>query len=359
MDSVAHLLKLSGWLSVLKLAAILVAGILGAASIPTDYKDEQGKLTRWGKFALGGIIVSTLIAVAAQTIETRLDNQKRAEDAADISSLLREIRRAVYPLQNMEVGYQVSFAGSAPELAAYKKRVLGFIAEISASHAKLKANPEAANVVTVAPGVKFVFAGWEVPSDIANLSPQSPKIDSIDITSDSTLYPDAKHEASFAPALTECGGLLMSFYQARKREAKEQQRSDLLVWTTSGKAELMYFPSEDAFVKGCSSHTEMHHSNGSITSMEDLANALVVIFQSFDSMDYEGPDFTLLQKLMAKGKLQSLFVTIAGRAVIDTFNLQVYQIAESDPFSASTPESIYQFPADVAEGKEPEPFSEK
>jgi hypothetical protein len=53
----------------LRVAGATITGVLGAAGLVLNFKDEGGVLTRAGKFVLGGIIGSAIVAIAASGAE--------------------------------------------------------------------------------------------------------------------------------------------------------------------------------------------------------------------------------------------------------------------------------------------------
>ncbi|HBG07296.1 MAG: hypothetical protein A2075_15185 [Geobacteraceae bacterium GWC2_58_44] len=117
----------------LKFLAILMAGIFGAIGLMVDYK-KDGKITLWGKRALVGSIISTLVAVSIESAETykkvREDERKHEETAAQEkknAEVLQEIRRGLYPVQNAEFGVHVKMSTPPSEMAAYLNRIRPYI----------------------------------------------------------------------------------------------------------------------------------------------------------------------------------------------------------------------------------------
>ena len=49
---------------------MIATGAFGALGLLTKYKDDQGKITKWGKIALGGILISSVISLSLYIIET-------------------------------------------------------------------------------------------------------------------------------------------------------------------------------------------------------------------------------------------------------------------------------------------------
>jgi hypothetical protein len=56
--------------SLLKITSMIATGVFGALGLLTKYKDDQGKITKWGKVALGGILISSGISLGLYILET-------------------------------------------------------------------------------------------------------------------------------------------------------------------------------------------------------------------------------------------------------------------------------------------------
>jgi hypothetical protein len=104
----------------LKFAALVVGGIFAAIGLLTDYRHEDGRVSKWGKIALFGIILSTIIAAGTQAVESYRDRQTTlANDAANRKSekqtqdILRQVRRAIYPLHNLAVEMTIVYPADA------------------------------------------------------------------------------------------------------------------------------------------------------------------------------------------------------------------------------------------------------
>lgn len=68
------------WYGFLKVISMLATGLFGALGLLTKYRDDGGKITRWGKTALGGIVLSSAISMILYTLET--SRSKAASDEA-------------------------------------------------------------------------------------------------------------------------------------------------------------------------------------------------------------------------------------------------------------------------------------
>lgn len=93
-------------LVILKLLAVLLTGIFGLIGLLVDYKDRTGRITRGGRWALIGVVLSTVVAVASQAVETKIKSKEDSEAAEKTLRLLTEIRypfRDAYVTANMLV----------------------------------------------------------------------------------------------------------------------------------------------------------------------------------------------------------------------------------------------------------------
>jgi hypothetical protein len=57
------------WYSVFKVVSLVATGLFGALGLLTKYRDDQGRITRWGRIALGGIILSSAVSLILYALE--------------------------------------------------------------------------------------------------------------------------------------------------------------------------------------------------------------------------------------------------------------------------------------------------
>jgi hypothetical protein len=96
-------------LAILKLTSILLAGIMGTIALLVDFKDKGGRITKWGRGALIGVVASTLIAATIHGIEGYRRGLEAKAASERNESLLTEIRRGVYLLKNVSVSATVDY----------------------------------------------------------------------------------------------------------------------------------------------------------------------------------------------------------------------------------------------------------
>jgi hypothetical protein len=77
--------KMDTLISLFKIVAIISAALFGALGLLARYKDESGKITKSGKLALSGIVLSLFVSLGLQILETEKAKRdaKKAEAAAN------------------------------------------------------------------------------------------------------------------------------------------------------------------------------------------------------------------------------------------------------------------------------------
>jgi hypothetical protein len=85
-------------LTFLKFAAILMSGVFGFLALIGENRDKRGRFTIWGKVALIGVILATLVAAWTQALEAHNAREAERAENAKTRAVLGEIRRGIYPL---------------------------------------------------------------------------------------------------------------------------------------------------------------------------------------------------------------------------------------------------------------------
>lgn len=118
-------------LNILKLIGLVLTGAFGILGLLTEFRDDKTKkVTKWGKVALSGIILSTALSLVAQILESAKsvrdarEAEKQARDQISRSNeILNNLNRSLNPLTNVRITYWLKVPLDAPELAAYRKRL--------------------------------------------------------------------------------------------------------------------------------------------------------------------------------------------------------------------------------------------
>jgi hypothetical protein len=109
------------FVSAWKAASIAFTGAFGLMGLLTENKNKKtGKLTTWGKVSLGGIVLSTILGVAAQLKENSDEAQSREASASQTLELMKKTNSAVSDIQRLLSPFDIShlslvFDGSCKE----------------------------------------------------------------------------------------------------------------------------------------------------------------------------------------------------------------------------------------------------
>ena len=119
-------------LAAVKFFSIAAACVFGALGIIHDVKDENKKITPWGRVAILGVIISALLSTASQALEVykaKIDQaeelQKSFEEAKRANDQLFEIKRNLERIDINQVGIDFSlfFSINDPMFDNYKKQI--------------------------------------------------------------------------------------------------------------------------------------------------------------------------------------------------------------------------------------------
>lgn len=98
-------MRMESLYDVLKVTSFVATGIFGALALLTKYKDDDNKMTRWGKIALAGILISSSISLGLYVIETskaKAAAEKAKADAEATTTRLADIFTAAQTSVNQQ-----------------------------------------------------------------------------------------------------------------------------------------------------------------------------------------------------------------------------------------------------------------
>ena len=124
MKSILDFLKSDTFGFLLKLLAGIAAAGFGIFGVGIETRDKDGKLTRYGRIALIGIIcagVLAVLAVATSTYELVTGQQKAAQDRLKSEQLMLSVQRGLYPLRGMRFRAQIKIDDSFIGVREYKE----------------------------------------------------------------------------------------------------------------------------------------------------------------------------------------------------------------------------------------------
>ena len=117
-------------LIILKFVSIGLAGFFGVLALVVKYKDDKERLTNWGRVALVGVVVSTLVSAGAQGVESARAEAKareaEKESAANLKQskeILLQIERLMQPLDPPELTVYWDVPKEHPLVARYIDRL--------------------------------------------------------------------------------------------------------------------------------------------------------------------------------------------------------------------------------------------
>lgn len=104
---------MADFVTVWKALSIVLTGAFGILGLLTEYRDkETNKITRWGRIALIGILVSSFGGVVAQILESSDNARKALELSTKTQITVTNIERLLNPIGSMdfEMKFRVSCA---------------------------------------------------------------------------------------------------------------------------------------------------------------------------------------------------------------------------------------------------------
>jgi hypothetical protein len=75
----------------LKITSLIATAVFGGLGLLTKYKDDEGKITRWGKIALGGIIISSIVSLTLYLLETNKAKARAIDEQAKATATAQKL----------------------------------------------------------------------------------------------------------------------------------------------------------------------------------------------------------------------------------------------------------------------------
>jgi hypothetical protein len=283
-------------LNIFKFIAVLASGTFAFFALLGDNR-KNGKLTRWGRIAIAGVITSTLVAVITQGIEARKEQQNNAETRA----MVTDIRRAAYPVlppRPPGFAYMIEIPLNLPSLAHYRERLRSMTDS-------LRGHPdEKTNWLNTTATLVHGISG-------------APEVGGLRFTAPSPAFPTAESEPALLDWVTHLG-IEIKFYKrgtvpTRFREQPPELELDQVSPIAS--VTLTYDRNLDTLEiegKGGLRDENNYYSTttGQMMSLTDLASAEMLILYP------EASDETLVDeqlKMENASALSSLWIEIANR----------------------------------------------
>lgn len=137
------------WIGFLKITSMLATGLFGALGLLTKYKDETGRITKWGKIALTGIIISSAISLTLYTLETSTAKAKaeKAREQAEattntLSNILNTAKSTIEQTNILKSGLEETLKGQKENLETTKRVAEDMKDSIDSQKTLLKQNSQ-------------------------------------------------------------------------------------------------------------------------------------------------------------------------------------------------------------------------
>jgi hypothetical protein len=127
---------------VLNAVSVAIGALIGAVGVVFDFKDKNGRVTMWGRWAISCIVLTGVIALTTQVIKVRADiaaEKAAAQKAEQVSELERRIHnplgRFVASIELRIPKYRFGSVASAEEL---HEKVSKLVVRIAITRASIK-----------------------------------------------------------------------------------------------------------------------------------------------------------------------------------------------------------------------------
>lgn len=102
-----------------KVLSITLTGAFGILGLVKDFKDKKGKITKWGRVSLAGILLSTGLGVVFQTRESSKAAEAERETGRQTLRIVRDIQRGLAPLDEPRFNISFSLACDLPSFNSF------------------------------------------------------------------------------------------------------------------------------------------------------------------------------------------------------------------------------------------------
>jgi hypothetical protein len=89
-----------------KVASLAIATALGIIALFGDFREKDGSLTRWGKLSLAGLLLSGLVGVGAEIVDSQQKFREANETNAKLQTLIAENQKLIQGNQQLTVKNQ-------------------------------------------------------------------------------------------------------------------------------------------------------------------------------------------------------------------------------------------------------------
>ena len=319
-------------LPTLKMVSIVLTGILGVVALLVDFRDEKGKVTRWGRWSLIGVIVGTLVSAAMtgfEMVREEAQSQQTAQESLELSQktskIMQDINRSLNPLKDVQFSFSVDVSLKDAAFAGYKERLEQRVQKLLGKYgSKLKV-----------PKNELVVATADSDGAIT-----------LDVNGRSPLFPSEEEETAAYYALRQID-LVLEFYRRPIQpdaycggidEVEQYVHPDLAIEvTTSGLDDRDASIQYDVRTGECQvrvpwikSDAKYWRSNGSIIAIPDLVGAQMFVFVRSAVVPADVESIQELVKARAGLRLQNLTMKVGDGRELSFNRSQMKELATPD-----------------------------
>jgi len=134
--------------SFLKVSSMIATGLFAALGLLTKYKNEQGQITRWGKVALGGILLSSSTSLVLYGLETSRANAGAKKAKADAEATSQQLTAILVNAQTTASGLAETLKQQQLNLKTSNDIATGMERSLTAQQSVLRGNEKILGGVT-------------------------------------------------------------------------------------------------------------------------------------------------------------------------------------------------------------------
>ncbi len=106
-------------IAVFKIAGAAIAGALGIVAVIFEFKNNAGRVNKWGALVIIGIFLSTLLVMFSSIVESQKASVVANERAARTEKLLNQLSRSIQPITKLEITYWIKLPHDEPIVSSY------------------------------------------------------------------------------------------------------------------------------------------------------------------------------------------------------------------------------------------------
>lgn len=269
-------------IQICKLGGVIWTASFGVMALLTTFRDERTqRVTRWGRIALVGIALSTVLAVGAQLLEYSRERRGQEDILRDIKNVLDEIDRQNHVLTDVEITVALRFSKDHPIIEDYRDSILSLFDTIRKEYR--------------AKGHWFDLDHSYV-NVVGHSGSEGHQVDRIWMSVPQDLFPKDAIRVSLGFGVYSAS-VAVTDIELRRSSSADGPSPDVDFALYSGRLEagrLHYFPNRESFVFEFRQAPVSLRTTPSSMSIRDLRGKLLAVgVLSYETISLEGVQFKL------------------------------------------------------------------